>query len=109
VTRRIGGWAQDLPVTSLDDELIELRREIHRHPELAGEERETAGLVAEQLRQAGLEVPTGVGGHGVLAVLDGSAEGPTVVYRADMDAVDARYNVYPIRRSVTAWAPWPAC
>nr|WP_307794071.1 transglutaminase domain-containing protein [Actinacidiphila bryophytorum] len=58
-----------------DDELIELRREIHRRPELAGEERGTAGL----------EVVTGVGGHGILAVLDGSADGPTVAYRADMD------------------------
>lgn len=88
-----------MPVTNLDDELVELRREIHRHPELAGEERATAGLVAEQLRAAGLEVTTGVGGHGVLAVLDGSADGPTVVYRADMDAVDARHHVYPFPRS----------
>ncbi|MCX4768065.1 M20/M25/M40 family metallo-hydrolase [Streptomyces sp. NBC_01275] len=80
---------------SLDEELIELRREIHRRPELAGEERETAGLVAEQLRAAGLEVTTGVGGHGVVAVLDGSANGPTVAYRADMDAVDATRDVLP--------------
>ncbi|MEV7629552.1 M20/M25/M40 family metallo-hydrolase [Actinoplanes sp. NPDC089786] len=86
-------------MTHLDDDLIELRREIHRHPELAGEERKTAGLVADQLRAAGLEVTTGVGGHGVVAVLDGSADGPTVAYRADMDAVDARTNVLPIPRS----------
>jgi metal-dependent amidase/aminoacylase/carboxypeptidase family protein len=86
-------------VTILEDDLIELRREIHRHPELAGEERQTAGLVAEQLRAAGLEVTTGVGGHGVLAVLDGSADGPTVMYRADMDAVDVRYNSLPFPRS----------
>ncbi len=86
-------------MTSLDEELIELRREIHRRPELAGEERETAGLVAEQMRAAGLEVTTGVGGHGVLAVLDGSADGPTVAYRADMDAVDARTNVLPFPQS----------
>jgi metal-dependent amidase/aminoacylase/carboxypeptidase family protein len=97
--RGIEGCAQYLPVTNLDEELVELRREIHRRPELAGEERETAGLVAEQLRAAGLEVTTGVGGHGVLAVLDGSADGPTVAYRADMDAVDARTNVLPFPRS----------
>ncbi|WP_427919182.1 M20 metallopeptidase family protein [Streptomyces sp. cg40] len=84
---------------TLAEELIELRREIHRRPELAGEERETAGLVAEQLRAAGLEVTTGVGGHGVVAVLDGSANGPTVAYRADMDAVDATRNVLPFPRS----------
>ncbi|WP_328901777.1 M20/M25/M40 family metallo-hydrolase [Streptomyces sp. NBC_00441] len=84
---------------SLDEELTALRREIHRRPELAGEERETAGLVAEQLRAAGLEVTTGVGGHGVVAVLDGSAEGPTIAYRADMDAVDATRNVLPFPRT----------
>lgn len=95
MVRRIDGCVHDLPVTHLDDELIELRREIHRHPELAGAERETAGLVAQQLRAAGLEVTTGVGGHGVVAVLDGSADGPTVAYRADMDAVDAQRNVLP--------------
>jgi metal-dependent amidase/aminoacylase/carboxypeptidase family protein len=89
----------DEPVTNLDEELIELRREIHRRPELAGEERETAGLVAEQLRAAGLEVTTGVGGHGVVAVLDGSADGPTVAYRADMDAVDAETSVLPMPHS----------
>ncbi|MFE9423062.1 M20 family metallopeptidase [Kitasatospora sp. NPDC006697] len=90
-------------MTPLDDELIELRREIHRRPELAGEERETAGLVAEHLRAAGLEVTTGVGGHGVIAVLDGSADGPTVAYRADLDAVDARVNVLPCPRSGTVF------
>lgn len=83
---------------TLDEELIELRREIHRHPELAGEERETAGLVAAQLRAAGLEVTAGVGGHGVVAVLDGG-DGPTVAYRADMDAVDTRTGVLAFPRS----------
>jgi metal-dependent amidase/aminoacylase/carboxypeptidase family protein len=48
-------------------------------------------------------VTTGVGGHGVLAVLDGSGEGPTVAYRADMDAVDARTNVLPFPRSDRAF------
>lgn len=86
-------------MTNLDEELIELRREIHRRPELAGEERGTAGLVADQLREAGLEVTTGVGGHGVVAVLEGAADGPTVAYRADMDAVDTETNALPIPHS----------
>ncbi|WP_033339060.1 M20 metallopeptidase family protein [Catenuloplanes japonicus] len=90
-------------MTNIDDDLIALRREIHRRPEPAGEERETAGLVAEQLRAAGLEVTTGVGGHGVVAVLDGAAEGPTVAYRADMDAVDTRTGALPFPRSDRAF------
>jgi metal-dependent amidase/aminoacylase/carboxypeptidase family protein len=71
----------------IDEELIELRREIHRHPELAGDEWRTSALVADRLRAAGLVVSTGVGGHGVVAVLDGAGAGPTIAYRADMDAV----------------------
>ncbi|MFF5233677.1 M20 family metallopeptidase [Dactylosporangium sp. NPDC000521] len=71
----------------LDEALIGLRREIHRWPELAGEERRTAGLVAERLRAAGLDVRTGVGGHGVVAVVEGARQGRTLLYRADMDAV----------------------
>jgi len=72
----------------IDDELIGLRRDIHQHPELAGSESRTSALVAERLRTAGLAVATGVGGHGVVAVLDGVSDGPTVAYRADMDAVN---------------------
>lgn len=78
----------DKIAAEIDDELIGMRRDIHRHPDLAGAERRTSALVAERLRAAGLAVVTGVGGHGVVAVLDGAGEGPTVAYRADMDAVD---------------------
>jgi metal-dependent amidase/aminoacylase/carboxypeptidase family protein len=72
----------------IDDELMGMRRDIHRYPELAGDERRTSALVARRLRAAGLAVTTGVGGHGVVAVLDGVSSGPTVAFRADMDAVD---------------------
>lgn len=82
-SQKIGKAAQ-----GIDAELVALRRDIHRHPELAGGEDRTAALVAERLRAAGLAVTTGVGGHGVVAVLDGAGPGPTLAYRADMDAVD---------------------
>jgi metal-dependent amidase/aminoacylase/carboxypeptidase family protein len=72
-----------------DADLISLRRDIHRWPELAGVECRTASAAAQPLRAAGLSVSTGVGGHGVVAVLDGAGPGPTVAYRADMDAVAA--------------------
>jgi metal-dependent amidase/aminoacylase/carboxypeptidase family protein len=67
--------------------LIEVRRDIHRHPEPSGQEERTAALVAERLRSLGLDVETGVGGHGVVGVLQGGLPGPVVAYRADMDAV----------------------
>jgi metal-dependent amidase/aminoacylase/carboxypeptidase family protein len=75
-----------LPVDAAGD-LIAMRRDIHRHPEAAGEERRTAAVVARRLRAAGLDVTTGVGGHGVVGVLTGARPGRTVAYRADMDAV----------------------
>ncbi|MEV4258242.1 M20/M25/M40 family metallo-hydrolase, partial [Spirillospora sp. NPDC049652] len=77
----------DAEAGRLDAALIALRRDIHRHPELAGGETRTAALVAARLRAAGLEVATGVGGTGVVGVLKGRGRGRTVAYRADMDAV----------------------
>lgn len=79
--------AVDAVASRLDGDLIELRRDIHRHPEAPGQEQRTAGLVAARLRAAGLDVTTGVGGHGVVGVLKGARPGRTVAYRADMDAV----------------------
>ncbi|WP_433088439.1 M20 metallopeptidase family protein [Dactylosporangium sp. CA-052675] len=76
-----------LGVVDEPDDLIELRRDLHRHPETAGEERYTAAVVARRLRHAGLDVTTGIGGHGVVGVLRGAGRGRTVAYRADMDAV----------------------
>lgn len=72
---------------ALRDELIALRRDLHRHPETAFEEIRTAGIVAESLRELGLEVQPGVGKTGVVAVLEGANDGPTVLMRADMDAL----------------------
>ncbi|MFE6777146.1 M20 family metallopeptidase [Streptomyces sp. NPDC057702] len=77
----------DGEVALIEGELITLRRDLHRHPEAPGCERRTAGVVARELRAAGLTVTTGVGGHGVVGVLRGARPGRTVAYRADMDAV----------------------
>jgi amidohydrolase len=71
----------------LRDELIARRRDLHMHPELAFEEFRTAGIVADELRELGLEVQTGVGKSGVVAILEGAQDGPTVLVRADMDAL----------------------
>ncbi len=78
--------AIDHRLQEVHDELIAVRRDLHRHPELSGQEERTAGIVAARLRALGLEVRTGVGGHGVVGVLRGGRPGPVVAYRADMDA-----------------------
>jgi metal-dependent amidase/aminoacylase/carboxypeptidase family protein len=76
----------DNPPVSLST-LSALRRDLHAHPELAFQETRTAGLVAGRLRQAGLEVRTGVARTGVIGVLRGPRLGRTVLVRADMDAL----------------------
>lgn len=63
-----------------------LYRDLHQNPELSHQEKRTAGVVAERLRQSGLTVHEGVGGTGVVGVL-GNGDGPRVLMRADMDAL----------------------
>ncbi|MFQ3565562.1 MAG: amidohydrolase [Aggregatilineales bacterium] len=72
---------------ALRQELIERRRDFHRYPELAFQEVRTASIVAEELARLGLEVQTGIGKTGVVGILEGTGEGPTVLIRADMDAL----------------------
>lgn len=83
----------DTIAARLDEDLIALRRDLHAHPEEPGQEARTAAIVAERLTAAGLSVTTGVGGHGVVAILKGDRPGRTVAYRADMDAVPAHAQV----------------
>ena len=72
------------------DETVRLRRRIHRRPELAFEEYETAALVADTLRDIGLEPTTGVARTGVVAHVEGARPGPTIALRADIDALPIR-------------------
>ncbi len=64
-----------------------LRRDFHRHPELGFKEVRTAGIVARELGQMGLEVSTGIAETGVVALLEGKKPGPVVLLRFDMDAL----------------------
>ena len=64
-------------------------RDLHRNPELSLQEVRTAGIVAATLREAGFQVTEGIGGTGVVGVL-ANVEGPTVLLRADMDALPIR-------------------
>lgn len=63
------------------------RRDLHQHPELGGEEKRTAAIVAAHLRKLGLQPRTGIAGTGVAAVLKGGRPGPKILIRADMDAL----------------------
>lgn len=72
---------------ALRDELIARRRDFHRYPELAFEENRTASIIAQELTNLGLEVQTGIAKTGVVAILEGTEDGPTIMYRADMDAL----------------------
>ena len=67
-------------------ELVAIRRHLHAHPELSGNEHQTAALVAGELRKLGWRVQEGVGRTGVLAEL-GAGTGPLVALRVDMDAL----------------------
>jgi amidohydrolase len=74
-------------VEAMFPQLVEIRRDIHAHPELSNEEVRTAALVAEKLKSLGLEVKTGIAKHGVVGLLKGGSDGPCVAVRADMDAL----------------------
>jgi amidohydrolase len=64
-----------------------MRRDIHRHPELGFQEFRTAGVIARELHQLGLEVTTGVAKTGVVAILEGDQPGPTILVRFDIDGL----------------------
>jgi len=72
---------------SLFDYTRAMRRDFHMHPEIGFKEIRTAGIVAKELTALGLEVTTGVGGTGVVALIEGAKPGPVVLVRADMDAL----------------------
>ncbi len=74
-------------ITGMFPRLVETRRDLHAHPELSNEESRTSSLVADRLRELGLQVTTGVAGHGVVALLKGNEGGKCVAVRGDMDAL----------------------
>jgi hippurate hydrolase len=81
-------------LTNLGKLLLELEplyEDIHAHPELSMHETRTAGIAADKLRKAGYAVTTGVGKTGVVGLLR-NGEGPTVMLRADMDALPIAEN-----------------
>lgn len=81
-TQTIAPRARDLSAAR------DLRQALHRMPELSGEEARTAGAIAEAVRSAGAnKVITGLGGHGVAAIFESRDPGPTIMLRAELDAL----------------------
>ena len=70
--------------------LVEIRRDLHAHPELAFEEHRTASLIARELTRLGIAHETSVGQTGVVGHIQGGRPGPTLVIRGDMDALPIR-------------------
>ncbi|HWL07261.1 MAG TPA: amidohydrolase [Planctomicrobium sp.] len=73
-------------VESEMDSIARLYLHLHRHPELSLHEKETAARIAQELRDAGYQVTTDVGGHGLVGLLK-NGEGPCVMLRCDLDAL----------------------
>jgi len=89
-----------LHIPDFDDmgPFVALRRDIHAHPELGFEEHRTASLVADRLRQWGLEVHTGIAGTGVVGVLRQGNGSRSIGLRADLDALPLQEeNHFPHR------------
>ena len=81
---RIEGYAE---------ELTAIRRDLHAHPEIGFEEVRTSGIVADKLKQWGIEVHRGLGVTGVVGVLKGKGNsGKRIGLRADMDALPMEEN-----------------
>jgi len=83
-------------------DLESVYKDIHSHPELSMQENRTAAIAAERLRGAGYDVTTGVGKTGVVGILR-NGDGPTIMLRADMDALPVREATgLPYASSVTS-------
>src|SRR5262245_10163044 len=78
-------WTEE--IARRREDLIALRRDFHRHPELSFEEHRTSEIIAERLSAAKVEVRTGIAGTGVVGVLRGDRPGRTIAWRADIDAL----------------------
>jgi amidohydrolase len=89
-------------IESIMPRVIAWRRDLHQNPELSNREFRTSKMVADHLRRLGLPVETAVAKTGVIALLKGGRPGPTIVLRADMDALPVVEQVdLPFRSKVT--------
>jgi amidohydrolase len=77
----------DQEIAAIKNELVEIRKCLHRFPELGFKEYRTAEKVVGYLRDLGFEIQSEIGGTGVIGLLRGKSEGPTIALRACLDAL----------------------
>ncbi|RZA20070.1 MAG: amidohydrolase [Lysobacteraceae bacterium] len=94
--------ALDAAFDAIAPELLDIYRDLHRHPELSMQEHRTAGIAADYIEKRGYAVTRGIGATGVVGVLR-NGDGPTVMLRADMDALPmAEETGLPYASTITA-------
>lgn len=71
----------------LSPEVIGIRRDLHQHPELSFNEKNTSEKIQAYLQKKGIQFTTGWAGYGIVAQIEGSQPGPRIMFRADMDAL----------------------
>ena len=77
----------------LNESLVKLRHELHKHPEVSGQEKATAERITNYLKELKPdELITGIGGHGVIATFDSGNAGPALLFRAELDALPIQEN-----------------
>ena len=79
-------------VSNYADELLFIRRELHKIPEIGFKEFKTSSFIHEYLKKCDVEITTGIAGTGITALLDTGLEGPTILIRADMDGLPIQEN-----------------
>src|SRR5262245_16048220 len=82
--------------------LTKWRRDLHAHPEVGFEEVRTSAFVAETLASFGVMVYCGIGGTGVVGVIEGLSDGPAIGLRADMDALPMDEATGAVHQSTVA-------
>ncbi|MET6990724.1 amidohydrolase [Sediminicola arcticus] len=91
----------DAQFKSVENKVIEWRRDFHQHPELGNREFKTAEKIAKHLKSLGIEVQTGVAHTGVVGILRGNSPGKVVALRADIDALPvSERNDLPFKSNV---------